>query len=288
MMSYWLSVKISIMKTWRQQTLKNLEKVTPWWVLLYRDIYPVDGDIFTPMKQYYKAQSWVKFIELFLPYYLSRAKHPYGGEPIQIMSDGDGGVWINCPVGLARDLQRHYITFRDHIWRSGVLGFYPAYYTYYKMTPLDNSSTDRKVYYEISDTNRYKRLSLTTDDNLYEGQDQHGKYAAGITFDRVTDIAIGELLSLNPSPNNIANIESWLTREGAEVYIYDSIENFILRVKSVAADLNVSMSVESNANGNRRAIERISRDHYTSYLSRTLGNTALQDAKLKIEFRKEY
>lgn len=32
---------------------------------------------------------------------------------------------ISAPVGLFREIQRHYITFRGHVWRSGALGFTP-------------------------------------------------------------------------------------------------------------------------------------------------------------------
>ncbi|MEV6429128.1 hypothetical protein [Nocardia sp. NPDC051463] len=31
-----------------------------------------------------------------------------------------------APIGLFREAQRHYITLRDHVWRSGILGFTPV------------------------------------------------------------------------------------------------------------------------------------------------------------------
>lgn len=103
-------------------------------------------------------------------------------------------------------------------------------------------------------------------------------------FDKVTDTIISKLLDTNESFSDISVIKDWLIREGSEVYVYDSTMDFIDRVTKASKKVGASVSVINNRPHN--AIERINRDYYTSYLFETLGQAALQDAKLKIQFMK--
>lgn len=57
---------------------------------------------------------------------------------------------ISAPIGLFREIQRHYITFRDHVWRSGTLGFIPELDGQLAREWLDARTGHKIVHYTLA------------------------------------------------------------------------------------------------------------------------------------------
>ncbi len=118
--------------------MRTLPKVlTPGVFFTYRGVYAVNGpSLHTRVSQSYNSRSWLTFLRLFVPHYLprhpplpprrrrSQARQNSRIVPVSDLHPATCAV-ISAPVGLFREIQRHYITFRGHVWRSGALGFTP-------------------------------------------------------------------------------------------------------------------------------------------------------------------
>src|SRR5690606_19237647 len=102
----------------------------------YRDVYAVDGpSLHEPVTHAYDAPSWLRFLRMFVPRYLGEGTHPYHHAQDELLARQDSAIVpiealdratcavLRAPVGLLREIQRHYIAFRDHAGRSGARGF---------------------------------------------------------------------------------------------------------------------------------------------------------------------
>ncbi len=263
-----------------EHAIQEVARITkPGGFFSYRDIHASTDDLHRPTEQCYQSPAWILFVRLFLPYYLENAQHPYSQEQIDI-NLGTEIVYGSVPHGLARDIQRHYITFRDYIWRSGVLGIKPLPYSYENTGWIDDIADEKKVYFEVIERNEGEGKAIQSE--LVLDEDEHGLYALGSNFDKITDQRITKLLSSrDPHAVISEHIEAWLKREGGEVYIYDTPESIVQRIE-IASRIDCSHFVAE-----RDLSRKISRRYYTGYLKATLGQYALEDAKLLLVFKKE-
>ncbi|MFI0218792.1 hypothetical protein [Streptomyces lydicus] len=173
----------------------------------YRDVYAVDGcSLHDRAVQTYGAKSWVQFLRMFLPQYLREGTHPYHGEhdevivrqdsriiPVDEIANGTH-VFISAPIGIFREVQRHYITLRDHVWRSGVLGFVPHLDGQLASDWIDAKTGHKRVHYRLTDTDwlpvSQKAMMLA----LSERYADHYTVDGDI-FDQGTDIALSQFLA---------------------------------------------------------------------------------------------
>lgn len=83
-------------------------------LLAYRDVLPPFGGLFVEKTTIYKRVSWEKFVKWFLADFILAGPCYYKKEGFTYNKSSQGLV-LNAPVGLHRELQRHYLMFRDYI-----------------------------------------------------------------------------------------------------------------------------------------------------------------------------
>jgi hypothetical protein len=268
----------------------------PGGMFAYRDVYAVKApSLHDRIQQTYTARSWIKFLRMFVPQYLTEGTHPYHGAADLVVFRQDSrvvappglcgrtSVVASAPVGIFREIQRHYITLRDHVWRSGVLGFIP-----YLEGPLASDWIDARhghklVHYTLADTDwlpaGQKAMMLA----LSEPYADHYTVDGDI-FDECTDIALTAFLELAERGDGECSAvwDSWVTREGRETYAYMTLDALLaaFAVNSVEAtqpERTVLMPLQA------ADVIRRDRAYYNRYLRRTIANP-LRDAKQLVLF----
>ena len=261
------------------QALAEIARVTkPGGSLLFRDVYPVDLSIHTPIEQIYSKPSWRNFVHRFIPYYLEEATHDYASN-VDFYDDGEA-IKTEMPVGLAREVQRHYITFRDHVMRTGLLG------AKIDLDRFDDTEWlrtekgfEKKIY--LAHTDQIDGCYL----ELHE--DRTGVFAVASDFDDYIDQAMsGFFMQLATGDSQTVLVfNEWLSREGRESYVYGSVSSVIDSIRSAG-----SSASKSGENGFEIVcagdLKIASRDYYTEYLRRVLRVGALPDKKLIVNFTK--
>lgn len=266
---------------------------------VYRDILALEdeGDIHDRKTHSYSTSSWIRFIKIFLPYYLVNAQHPYhhyedavivkqGSECITYESiDCSKDMMIEAPVGLLREIQRHYLTFRDHMWRSGALGFVP------KLSgDLANEWTEyrhghKRVNFKLS---KKGPLSEQQTMMLKAMAEKKGNYynIDGDIFDEVTDEAISDYLAgMSSSDLSDSDWKQWQTREARESYVYMSISQFLGCVALQSLEASNPEEPTILIPNDQNSIRVYPRMYYNRFLKNRLPNP-LFDAKQHVIFKK--
>lgn len=264
----------------------------------YRDVFPVDAQSLHERTIHcYGPQSWVRFLKLFTPHYLSNAEHPYHGldDGLYFRQDSkfidaddidcSKDALIEAPLGSLREIQRHYITLRDHVWRSGILGFVPTL-----DGPIANEWVDKRT------GHKRVRFSMTENGNLSDAQKYLLKSISEVSgdkfvvdgdiFDEITDTALNAFLFSVESGNEdtLRIWNEWLAREGSETYAYMTTGQFIgsVALKSIEEsdqrDSILLPEVPEDA-------LMVPRDYYNRFLRKRLSNP-LFDGKQLILFKK--
>ncbi|WP_049658029.1 hypothetical protein [Kitasatospora sp. MY 5-36] len=268
----------------------------PGGLFAYRDVYAVDGaSLHERSVQTYAARSWIQFLRMFLPQYLREGTHPYHGAHDEVVTRQDSrivpigelatgtAVFVSAPVGIFREVQRHYITFRDHAWRSGALGFVPFLDGQMAADWIDARTGHKRVHYRPTDAEwlpeSQKRMMLA----LSERYGDHFTVDGDI-FDECTDIALSQFLATAERGGGECRAiwEHWTTREGRETYAYMTLDALLaaFAVSSTEAsrpDRTVLMPVQVSD------VTQRDRGYYNRYLRRALPNP-LRDAKQLVLF----
>lgn len=270
--------------------------IRPGGMFAYRDVYAVkSSSLHDRSLQTYTARSWIRFLRLFVPQYLREGRHPYHGAsdlavfrqdsrvvPAEDLADGTS-VFASAPVGVFREIQRHYITLRDHVWRSGVLGFRPFLEGPLASDWIDARHGHKRVHFALTGTDwlpaSQKSMLLT----LSEPYMDHWT-VDGDVFDECTDIALCAFLDLaGRGDGECGDVwQSWVTREGRETYAYLTLDALLAAFAVNSAETaqeqrTVLMPVQAG--------DVILRDraYYNRYLRRALPNP-LKDAKQLVLF----
>lgn len=268
----------------------------PGGMFAYRDVYAVKaGSLHDRCLQTYTARSWLRFLRMFVPQYLAEGTHPYHSAADLVVFRQDSrvvpaaelcertNVVASAPVGVFREIQRHYITLRDHVWRSGILGFTP-----YLEGPLAGDWLDARhghklVHYVLTGTDW---LPASQKAMLLALSERYGDHYTvdGDIFDECTDIALTAFLELAERGDEpCAEVwRSWVTREGRETYAYLTLDallaGFAVNSADAAQDeLTVLMPVQVTD------VLRRDRAYYQRYLRRAIPNP-LRDAKQLVLF----
>ncbi|ARZ68255.1 hypothetical protein SMD11_2606 [Streptomyces albireticuli] len=268
----------------------------PGGMFAYRDVYAVESpSLHERVVQTYSALSWVRFLRMFLPQYLREGTHPYHRSadltvfrqdsrivPAEELNDATSTL-VAAPVGIFREVQRHYITLRDHIWRSGVLGFVPYLDGPLASDWIDAKRGHKRVHYALTDTGRLPTSQKTMLLALSERYTDHYTVDGDI-FDECTDIALSAFLELAGSGDGeCAQVwESWVTREGRETYAYMTLDALLaaFAVSSTEAPQDERTVLMSVAVAD---VIQQDRAYYNRYLRRNLPNP-LKDAKQLVLF----
>lgn len=205
----------------------------------YRDVFSVDGmSQHERTRHIYDKAGWVRFAKLFLPYYIDNATHPYHHEDDKVVYlqdsvnvrpekiNSERQLTINAPVGVLRELQRHYITFRDHCWRTGALGLTPELEGPLSSEWINRATGHKRIYYKNGKTSYTPHPLL---EKLSEDAGNGFRAIDGDIFDKTTEAEIGKFLELVESGDEAAQSvwEEWLKREGSETYVYMTVSRLL-------------------------------------------------------------
>ncbi|MFI9720427.1 hypothetical protein ACIHFE_12315 [Streptomyces sp. NPDC052396] len=262
----------------------------------YRDVYAVNApSLHQRSVHLYDAKPWLQFLRMFVPQYLREGTHPYHGAhdemlfrqhsrivPVERLDDG-APAFVSAPVGLFREVQRHYITFRDHVWRSGALGFRPILDDRLPPDWLDARAGHKRVHYILTGRDGLPAAQGALLPMLSESCTDH--YTVdGDLFDEVTDTALSVFLDqAEQGEAECGGIwDRWVVREGRETYAYLTVGELLttFAVSSVAArraDQTILVPVRVSD------VTERDRSYYNRYLRRTLSNP-LRDAKQLVLF----
>ncbi|AHH16257.1 hypothetical protein NONO_c14540 [Nocardia nova SH22a] len=207
---------------------------------VYRDVYAVDAPtLHERVVHCYSSQSWLQFLRMFVPHYLVEGAHPYHHHDDEVVARQNSRIVpvaeldthvcavIEAPVGLFREVQRHYITLRDHVWRSGILGFEPILDGELSVDWVDFRSGHKRVHYTLTDSVMASRHPTA----LLAVSERYGDHYVidGDIFDAVTDAALmaflagAELADSRCEPT----WHGWLAREGRETYAYLTADDLL-------------------------------------------------------------
>ncbi|SHF65286.1 class I SAM-dependent methyltransferase [Streptoalloteichus hindustanus] len=260
----------------------------------YRDVYAVNAScLHQRVTHSYDIPSWLRFLRLFLPRYLSEGRHPYhraddqilvrqNSRPITIPElDTSTCALVTAPIGLLRETQRHYLTARDHVWRSGALGFTPILDGQLAADWIDFGAGHKRVHYALTDLDW---LPLSQKAMLRSISEPYADHLTvdGDLFDEVTDVVLDAFLNaVERGDRACAEVWSaWMSREGHETYTYFSLDELLTAFTVLSAEAQaetVLMPIQSSD------IERRERHHYNRFLSRRLISPLL-DAKQLVLF----
>ncbi|WP_307834061.1 hypothetical protein, partial [Actinoplanes siamensis] len=277
--------------------MRTLPRVlAPGGFFAYRDVYAVHGPtLHGRVTQAYSSRAWLMFLRLFTPQYLAEGTHPYHRADDELVArqhsrivavgDLDPGTHavISAPVGLFREIQRHYLTLRDHVWRSGILGFVPHLDGDLAADWVDFRAGHKRVHFRLDGDVEWlpgpHRMMLPA---LSEPYADH-RTIDGDIFDAVSDVALLAFMGAVESGDRACwrVWEQWLLREGRETYAYMTLDQLLCAfvVHSAGAQTDtVMLPVQGDD------ITRVDRHYYNRFLTRQLANP-LRDAKQLVLLR---
>ncbi|MEU2429626.1 hypothetical protein ABZ611_08880 [Streptomyces sp. NPDC007861] len=273
------------------QTLPQVVK--PGGFFVYRDVYAVaDPSLHDQVTQTYSARSWLQFLRMFAPLYLSEGTHPYhhsNDDPVVRQNSCNVTLdainpktcaVITAPVGLFREIQRHYITFRDHAWRSGVLGFRPDLDGLLASDWIDAATGHKRVHYTLTGANWLSARQAAMLTTVSEPYADH-YVVDGDIFDDCTDAALVEFLAAAEAGDGqcTAVWEEWSAREGRETYAYLTVDELIKEFAISSAEAGGTIMIPRLA----QDVATAPRNYYNRYLRHRLANP-LNDSKQLVLF----
>ncbi|GAA5065486.1 hypothetical protein [Nocardia callitridis] len=267
----------------------------PYGFFAYRDIYAVDApSLHERVVQSYGSQSWLLFLRMFVSQYLEHGTHPYHHLDDELVARQNSRITpveeldirtcavITAPIGLFREVQRHYITLRDHVWRSGVLGFRPVLDGQLAADWLDFASGHKRVHFAFTETDwlsEAQRAMLGAVSEPYAGH----QTVDGDIFDEVTDLVLMAFLAKaeQGEPDCLATWEAWLAREGRETYAYMTVDELLAAMATHSVEAHrdtVLIPVGCDD------ILKNRRHYYNRFLTKRLSNP-MDDAKQLVLFQ---
>jgi hypothetical protein len=261
----------------------------------YRDVYAIDGpSLHEPTVHSCGAQSWLLFLRMFTPYYLREGTHPYHHLDDGLVARQDSRIVpvaeldaricavIHAPIGLFREIQRHYLTFRDHAWRSGALGFTPILDGQLGADWIDFGTGHKRVHYRLTDVERLSYWQRSTLRALSEPYSDHYTIDGDI-FDEITEVALMALLGAveHDDPDCAATWSAWRGREGRETYAYMTVADLLASVAIQSLEVSGDTMLVPVS---RDDVLRTARHYYNRFLGKQLAN-AMRDAKQLVLFQ---
>jgi hypothetical protein len=268
----------------------------PGGMFAYRDVYAVKApSLHDRCMQTYTSRSWLRFLRMFIPQYLQEGTHPYHSASDLVVFRQDSrvvpavdlcertSVVASAPVGVFREIQRHYVTLRDHVWRSGVLGFRPFLEGPLAGDWIDARHGHKRVHYVLTDSDWLPDSQRAMLLALSEPYTDHYTVDGDI-LDECTDIALGAFFRLAERGDGECSTvwRSWASREGRETYAYLTLDALLAAVAVNSAEVAqdqrtvlVPVRVED--------VIRRDRAYYDRYLRRAIPNP-LRDGKQLVLF----
>lgn len=258
----------------------------------YRDVYAGDGPLHEPVTHCYYSPSWLRFIRMWVPHYLRHGTHPYHHATDEITARQDSRIvrvedldparfaYITAPGGIFREVQRHYITLRDHVWRSGILGFEPFLEGPHSGHWIDRRAGQKRVHYAMTDSGL---LPEARRELLRAVSEPYGGHLTidGDILDDITDVSLIAFLDAAEFGGTGGVWESWLAREGSETYAYLTLEELLTLFAVSSAEAGGPTVLLPAEPGD---VFRAGRNYYDRFLSRRLPNP-VPDGKQMVLFQ---
>jgi hypothetical protein len=185
---------------------------------------------------------------------------------------------------LFREIQRHYITFRDHVWRSGALGFVPLLDGQLSAEWLDARTGHKLVHYTLVGTEWLPGAYQDMLEALSEPYADH-RTVDGDIFDTCTDVALNAFLAaVEEGDAECSQVwNEWSAREGRETYAYLTTDELLTEFAVNSVQANPDRPTVLLPSGAEDIVVR-QRHYYNRYLTKRLANP-LWDAKQLVLFR---
>jgi hypothetical protein len=255
----------------------------------YRDVLSIDRlSQHERTRHIYDREGWVRFIKLFLSHYLENAAHPYRRQDDRIVFEQDSlrvdlddidmthNLSIEAPIGLLREIQRHYITLRDHVWRNGALGITPVLEGALASDWIDIKRGHKRVHFE---SHPHDPLL----DALSEEGDEGRRIVDGDIFDATTEVLLARFLErvCEGNPASLKVWDDWLQREGSETYVYMTVNRLIgtVATQSFAASEGTKILLPIK----EEDVAIVPRAYYNRFLQGQLSNP-IADGKQMVLF----
>lgn len=276
--------------------MRTLPKVLrPYGFFGYRDVYAVDvPSLHERVIQSYDSLAWLQFLRMFVPQYLRDGTHPYHHAADDVLARQDSRivpigeldlttcVFIVAPIGLFREIQRHYITFRDHVWRSGALGFTPVLDGQLANDWADFRRGHKRVHYSLTGSDWLPWSQKTMLLAMSEAYGDHYTIDGDI-FDEVTDVALTAFLAAAERGDaECAEVwGAWQLREGRETYAYLTLDELLAAFAEHSSEAQGETVLMPVQGGDVLCRERA---YYNRFLTKRLPNP-LTDAKQLVLFQ---
>ncbi|WP_308163242.1 hypothetical protein [Nocardia alni] len=270
----------------------------PYGFFVYRDVFAVDApSLHERAVQSYNARSWLQFLRMFLPHYLHDGTHPYHHHDDEIVVHQNSRIVaapnldpricavIHAPIGMFREAQRHYITLRDHVWRSGILGFIPILDGQLSGDWIDFRSGHKRVHFTFNDSTRMSSSDHTSITAVSESYGDH-HVIDGDIFDAVTDVALNLFLrAVERGDTDCTQVwGTWLAREGRETYAYLTADELLTAFAMHSAEMCTNMPPSALMPVLPEDVFVRERHYYNRFLNKSLANP-LTDAKQMVLFQ---
>lgn len=269
-----------------EQITNTLE---PGGFFAYRDVLSVDRlSQHERTRHVYDREAWVRFIKLFLTHYLTEAEHPYHRHEDMLVFEQDSNrvdlddidmtknLSIDAPIGLLREVQRHYITLRDHVWRKGSLGVMPVLDGPNSSDWVDVKRGHKRVHFKST---RHDPLLGALSESIDDGY----RVVDGDIFDSTSEVLLGRFLR-DVCENDKTSTEiwtDWLNREGSETYVYMTLNKLIGAVATQSFTASQGVKILLPVRAEDVAISP--RAYYNRFLQSRLSNPIL-DGKQMVLF----
>ncbi len=247
-----------------EKTLKEFKRILlPSGLVACRDILAPSVNLHTPKTVRYYPPSWRMFAEFFLTDFVTSPPAFYQSDKI----DGkvfDNTYVLDAPIGLHRELQRHYLMFRDYIRNVEADEFgikiKRAYW-------LDQSkglkfitfTIKRKYSHELNLEHFDKKLSIYG--KLYKGTSD----LVDQLYDELIQFKFEQMAKGTEDGAKFAGlIGMWKQREGHEHYIYGNFGDILLMLTEPDKDGYVLFPEQLED------LDISPRDYYNAYLRRII------------------
>jgi ubiquinone/menaquinone biosynthesis C-methylase UbiE len=243
-----------------------------------RDVLACDSDPYVLKTVRYYPYSWRMFAEFFLKDFIQSQPFLYQNSRLEDRIFDDAYV-LEAPIGLHRELQRHYLMFRDYIRTVQAEEFgIKIRKTYW----LDQSkglkfmtfSVKRKYASKVNLEHFEKKLSVSG--IVYKGTSEY----VDQLYDELVQYKFEQIAQGVEDGLKFADlIKNWKEREGHECYTYGNFGEMLLMLSEMKDDGLVLFPEKSDD------LEISPRDYYNAYLKRVIDRPEF-DGKQIITLRK--
>ena len=245
-------------------------------VLIYRDVAcPKDRLKIKTVE--YDRKSWQLFIDMYLPVLMDASK----GILPEILNGckiktKEGKTCITATAQVQREIQRHYITFRDYFRKK----IFPDIGVNIINETWNEKSEGNKAHsIELSSVALSQYIDKIKPDNPTCKMNNLFLTLPSDDYDDFTD----ELIALTLNDKNSDLLREWLRREGREIYTYlepTEIKNIVSSNQSIADAKESLLSVDSE--------KMIPRYYYQRYLDRIIKNPEFEGKQIINFIKKTY